>query len=85
MKEALYSGLPFSYTEQELADWKAQVLHEYGHIRIAISLHWRAGNTMQLESLQILTGSGEECGFGPNICPASFRQDIPIGLWEALG
>lgn len=39
---------------------------------------------MQLDPLQILTGSGEECGFGSSICPASFRQDIPVGLWEAL-
>lgn len=77
MKEALCSGVPFSYTEQELADWKAHILHEYGHIRIAIYLHWRAGNPMQLEPLQILTGSGEECGFGSNICPASLDKTFP--------
>lgn len=57
MKEAVYSGAHFSYTEHELVGWKAHILHEYGHIWVAILLHWRAGNPMQPETLQILTGS----------------------------
>lgn len=62
--EAVQSGHRFSYGEHKLAYQKIHVLHEYGHIRMVIYLHWRAGNPIGPQTLQILTDRGEQCGFG---------------------